>query len=86
LSDFIAQPSRSHEIEKCFLKAISVASRQQAKLLELRAATSLAHLWHRQGRKEKARTMMAESYSWFSEGFDTTDLKDAKLLLGQLDE
>ncbi|MGO9455342.1 MAG: AAA family ATPase [Candidatus Binataceae bacterium] len=83
-SDFTAQSSRSCEIERCFLNAISVGGRQQAKSFELRAATSLARLWHRQGRKEEAHTMLANSYNCFTEGFDTADLKDAKLLLGQL--
>jgi predicted ATPase len=84
LIDFTAQSSRSHEIESCFLKAISVAEHQQAKWFELRAATNLARLWHRQGRKEKAHTMLTKSYNWFTEGFDTADLKDAKALLDQL--
>jgi class 3 adenylate cyclase/predicted ATPase len=83
LADFT---SRSSDIERCFLMAISIAGRQQAKWFELRAATSLARLWQRQSRKEEARTMLAKSYSWFTEGFDTADLKDAKLLLEQLDE
>ena len=82
--NFTAQSSRSCEIERCFLKAISVASRQQAKWFELRAATSLARLWHRQGRKEEAHEMLTKSYSWFTEGFDTADLKDATALLDEL--
>jgi predicted ATPase len=86
LIDFTAQSSRSQEIERCFLKAISVADHQQAKWFELRAATSLARLWHRQGKTEKALATLAKSYSWFTEGFDTADLKDAKSLLGQLNE
>jgi len=84
LIDFTAQSSRSQEIERCFLKAISIADHQQAKWFELRAATSLARLWHRQGRKEKAHTMLTKSYSWFTEGFDTTDLKESKALLDKL--
>jgi predicted ATPase len=76
----------SSEIERCFIKAISIADRQQARWFELRAATSLARLWHRQGSTEKAHAMLAKSYSWFTEGFDTADLKDARLLLGQLNE
>jgi predicted ATPase len=85
-ADTTAHASRSYEIERCFLKAISVARCQKAKWFELRAATSLARLWHRQGREEEAHTMLAKSYSWFTEGFDTADLRDAKLLLGLLDE
>ena len=86
LIDFTAQSSRSQEIERCFLKAISVADHQQAKWFELRAATSLARLWHRQGKTEKALATLAKSYSWFTEGFDTADLEDAKSLLGRLTE
>jgi predicted ATPase len=86
LHDFTSERSRSAEIERCFLKAISVAGRQHAKWFELRAATSLARLWQRQDRIEEAQAMLAEPYSWFTEGFDTADLKDAKLLLGQLNE
>jgi predicted ATPase/class 3 adenylate cyclase len=84
LVDSTTQSSHSKEIERCFLKAISVADHQQAKWFEIRAATSLARLWHRQGRKEKAHTMLTTSYSWFTEGFDTADLKDAKALIDQL--
>ena len=84
--DTTAQSSRSCEIERCFLKAISIADRQQAKWFELRAAMSLARLLHRQGRKEEAHTTLENSYSWFTEGFDTADLKDARLLLSQLNE
>lgn len=86
LPDSTAQSSRSCEIERHFLKAIGIAVRQQAKWFELRAATSLARLWHRQGREENGRVMLAKSYGWFTEGFDTADLKEAKLLLGQLGE
>jgi predicted ATPase/class 3 adenylate cyclase len=84
--DFTAQSSRSCEIERCFLKAISIADRQEAKWFELRATTSLARLWHRQGKKEEAHTMLTKSYSWFTEGFDTADLKESKALLDQLNE
>jgi predicted ATPase/class 3 adenylate cyclase len=86
LEDSTAQSSRSCEIEKCFLKAISVAGRQHAKWFELRASTSLARLWRHQGRAQDAHTMLAKSYNWFTEGFDTADLKDARLLLSQLNE
>jgi predicted ATPase len=83
---FTAQSSRSCEIERYFLKAMTVAGRQHAKWFELRAATGLARLWHHQGRKDDAHTMLARSYNWFTEGFDTADLKDARLLLSQLNE
>jgi predicted ATPase len=63
------------EAEDCFHKAIAIARRQQAKSLELRATVSLARLWRQQGKKEEARQMLAEIYDWFSEGFDTADLK-----------
>ncbi len=67
--------------EKCFQKAIEVARGQSAKSLELRAVMSLCRLWQEQGKKEEARQMLAEIYGWFSEGFDTVDLKEAKALL-----
>jgi len=66
------------------LKAIEVARKQQAKSLELRATVSLARLWRQQGKKEEARRMLAEIYSWFTEGFDTADLQEAKALLQEL--
>ena len=65
-------------------KAIEVARRQQAKSWELRATTSLARLWQEQGRTDKARQMLAEIYDWFTEGFDTPDLREAKTLLEEL--
>jgi predicted ATPase len=64
--------------EDCFLKAIEVARRQEGKSLELRAMVSLGRLWQRQGKKGEARSMIAEMYSWFREGFDTVDLRQAK--------
>ena len=72
------------EAEGYFLKAIEIAHRQQAKSLELRAATSLARLWQQQGKKTEAWQMLAEIYNWFTEGFDTKDLQEAKALLGEL--
>jgi len=74
------------EAEACFHKAIDIARRQQAKSLELRAATSLSRLWQRQSKREEARQMMAEIYGWFTEGFDTKDLQEAKALLDELAE
>jgi predicted ATPase len=71
--------------EACFLKAIEIARRQQAKSLELRATVSLARLWQQQGKKEEARQMLAEIYNWFTEGFDTKDLQEAKALLEELE-
>ena len=72
------------EAEQCFRTAIAVALEQRAKSLELRAATSLARLLAKQGRRDEARAMLAEIYNWFTEGFDTADLKDAKALLEEL--
>lgn len=72
------------EAEVCFMRAIETAGRQRARILELRATTSLARLWQRQGRIEQARDRLQEIYDWFSEGFETPDLKDAMALLGEL--
>ena len=77
------QPRRS-EAEACFHKAIEIARRQQAKSLELRAAMSLARLWQQQGKRDEAHQMLAEIYGWFTEGFDTKDLQEAKALLEEL--
>ena len=73
------------EAEECFRKAIAVARQQQAKSLELRAVMSLARLWQQQGKKEEARKMLSDIYSWFTEGFDTKDLQEAKALLVELE-
>jgi len=72
------------EAEVSFHKAIEVARRQQAKPWELRAAMSLSRLWQKQGKREEPRQMLAEIYDWFTEGFDTPDLKEAKALLEAL--
>jgi len=72
------------EAEACFLKAIEIARRQQAKSLELRAVMSLGRLWQEQGKKDEARQILAEVYHWFTEGFDTKDLQAAKALLDEL--
>ena len=72
------------EAEECFLKAIEIARKQQAKSLELRAVMSLSRLWQSQGKREEARQMLAEVYGWFTEGFETVDLKEAKALLEEL--
>ena len=65
-------------------RALDVARGQQAKSLELRAAMSLAQLWQQQGQQAEARALLAPVYGWFTEGFDTKDLKDAKALLEEL--
>jgi predicted ATPase len=70
--------------EACFLKAIKIARRQRTKSLELRAVTSLSRLWQQQGKKAEARQMLAEIHGWFTEGFDTQDLQEAKELLEEL--
>jgi len=72
------------EAEASFRRAIEVAQRQQAKSWELRATVSLARLWQKQGRTDEARRMLAQIYGWFTEGFDTLDLKEAKALLEEL--
>ena len=72
------------EAERCFRTAVEVARRQSAKSLELRATVSLARLLDKQDRRDEARAMLADVYSWFTEGFDTADLKDAKALLDEL--
>ncbi|MBV8360088.1 MAG: hypothetical protein JO189_19440 [Deltaproteobacteria bacterium] len=72
-----------NEAEAAFNSAISIARRQQARSFELRASISLARLLARQGRRDEARTMLAEIYNWFTEGFDTADLKEAKALLDE---
>ena len=76
--------SLESEAEECFLKAIEIAQRQQAKSLELRAVMSLARLWQQQGRKDEARQMLSEICDWFIEGFDTKDSQGAKVLLDEL--
>ena len=72
------------EAEACFQRAIAVAKEQQAKSWELRATMSLCRLWQGQGKREGAREKLAEIYHWFTEGFDTPDLQEAKLLLKAL--
>jgi tetratricopeptide (TPR) repeat protein len=76
--------SNAAQAEQCFRTAIDIARTQKAKSWELRATTSLARLLDKQGRRDEARAMLAEIYNWFTEGFDTADLKDAKALLEEL--
>jgi predicted ATPase len=80
----LKQSSVPKEAEACFLKAVEIARQQGAKSLELRATTSLARLWHQQGRSQEAHRMLSEIYNWFTEGFDTKDLQEAKGLLEEL--
>ena len=70
--------------EACFERALAVARSQQAKSWELRAAMSMARLWRDQGKRDEARDLLAPVYGWFTEGFDTLDLKEAKALLDAL--
>jgi predicted ATPase len=77
-------PDNHTEAETCFHQAIAIAQSQQAKSWELRAATSLATLWQSQGKRQDAYDLLAPVYEWFTEGFDTADLKDAKILLDEL--
>ena len=77
-------PSDGAKAELCFRKAIEIGRRQSARSMELRATTSLARLLNKQGNRDEARAMLADIYGWFTEGFDTADLKDAKALLEEL--
>jgi len=70
--------------EAYFERALAVARQQQAKSWELRAAISMARLWRDQGKRDAARDLLAPVYGWFTEGFDTLDLKEAKALLDEL--
>jgi len=84
--EFLLQQSSDHqaEVESAFHHALDLARNQQAKSFELRAATSLARLWQQQGKLQEAYDLLAPVYGWFTEGFDTADLKDAKALLDEL--
>jgi predicted ATPase len=77
-------PSDQVGAEVSFREALDTGRRHSAKSLELRAATSLARLWQQQDRKDEARELLAPVYDWFTEGFDTRDLKEAKALLEEL--
>jgi predicted ATPase len=81
----LAQSSEHHAAaETCFQQALAVARRQQAKSWELRTATSLSRLWQQQGKWDEARELLTPIYGWFTEGFDTADLREAKALLKAL--
>ena len=79
-----AAEQQQAEAERCFHHAMAVARQQQARGLELRAALCLSWLWQRQGKRAAARQLLAEVYGWFTEGFDTADLQEAKALLHEL--
>ena len=74
-------PENSADAEACFRQAIAIARRQRARSLELRAVMSLSRLYHGQGKQDEVRPILAEIYGWFTEGFDTVDLREAKALL-----
>ena len=74
----------AEKAEKYFDRALAVARQQQTKSWELRAAMSMARLWRDQGKQQQARELLAPVYGWFTEGFDTVDLKEAKSLLEEL--
>ena len=80
----LRRASPTEEVEDCFRQALAMAQHQQAKSLELRAAMSLARLWQQQGKRAEARELLAPIYGWFTEGFDTADLQEAKALLDAL--
>jgi predicted ATPase len=72
------------EAETCFHQALDIARRQQAKSLELRATVSLSRRWQQQGKRDEARELLAPIYGWFTEGFDTADLREAEALLAEV--
>ena len=78
------QGAQAAEVEQCYRQAMAVARAQQAKSWELRAAVSLCRLWQTQGKPQEARALLAGTYSWFTEGFDTPDLQEARALLKEL--
>jgi predicted ATPase len=75
-----------NQAKACFQQALAIARRQQAKSWELRAAMSLSRLWQQQGKCTEAYTLLAQVYDWFTEGFETPDLQEAKALLEALGE
>jgi predicted ATPase len=78
----IREPRRTRRLR--FRQSIDIAKRQSSKSWELRAAMSMARLWRAQGKRDEARELLAPVYGWFTEGFDTRDLKKAKALLDEL--
>ena len=77
-------PAPQSKAKACFLKAIEIAQKQQAKSLELRATVSLARLWQQQGKQQKAHSMFSEVCNWFTEGFDAKDFQEARMLIEEL--
>jgi predicted ATPase len=80
------QRKDERDVDACFRKAIDIAKGQKAKSLELRAVMSLSRLLKKQDKKEEAKRLLEETYNWFTEGFDTADLKEAKALLEEISE
>jgi predicted ATPase len=85
-SQVLSPKSQVQEAEACFLKAVDIARKQQAKSLELRAVTSLARLRQSQGKRNEAHQMLSEVYNWFTEGFDTKDLQEAQEMIESLSQ
>jgi MalT-like TPR region len=84
--ELLRERGETAEAEACMQRALQVARDQQARSLELRAGTSLARLWQNQGKRKEACDLLAPVYNWFTEGFDTKDLKEGKALLDELGE
>jgi len=82
--ELLKTQAKAAEAESCFQKGIEIARKQAAKSFELRASTSLARLWQEQGKRKEARQILADGYAWFTEGFETADLKEAASLLNEL--
>ena len=80
----VDQKAAGDEAEALFRRAIRIANQKGLRLLELRAASSLAHLWQSRGKRQDAHDLLAPVYGWFTEGFETADLIDAKMLLDDL--
>ena len=76
--------STDHQAEACFYQALVITRCQQARSVELRAAMSLSRLWQQQGKRDEARELLAPIYGWFTEGFDTPDLQEAKALRAEV--
>jgi predicted ATPase len=77
----LSQDEPTAEVETYYRRALKIARLQEARSLELRAAMSLCRLWQAQGKRTEARALLAETYGWFTEGFTTADLQDARALL-----
>ena len=84
IGDALLSTQREGEAKVEFTRALAIARQQQAKSWELRAAVSMARLWRNQGKPQQARELLAPVYEWFTEGFETGDLKEAKALLEEL--